>query len=72
MTNYEDLSRKELQALAKEHGIKANLATAAIIEALRSKHQANEEAPVNQTIIEEAPAAPETIETALEEPMQAK
>jgi hypothetical protein len=33
----EGFTRKELQNLAKEHGIKANLSTAAIIEALQAK-----------------------------------
>lgn len=37
MTNFEDLSRKELQALAKEHGIKANASNAALIAALQEK-----------------------------------
>ena len=32
--NLENLSRKELQALAKQHGVKANLSTAALIEQL--------------------------------------
>jgi hypothetical protein len=33
--NLDELSRKELQALAKQHGVKANLSNAAIIEQLK-------------------------------------
>eukprot|EP01031_Cornospumella_fuschlensis_P037834 gene37834-45962_t len=77
MTNYEELSRKELQALAKEHGIKANLSTAAIIEALRSKlaeSTESAEAPVD-VIVEDKIAdseVPEKVDTIAEESAQIK
>jgi hypothetical protein len=36
MDNLESLSRKELQSLAKTHGVKANLSNSAIVEALKA------------------------------------
>ena len=44
-----DLSRQEIQALAKSNGLKANLATKAIIKALLELNELNEEEKVEVT-----------------------
>lgn len=46
---FETLQRKELQALAKQHGIKANLSTVAIIDALRVLFPKSEETQTEET-----------------------
>lgn len=67
MVQLEQMSRKELQALAKEHGIKANLSNAAIIEALQEKMAcAQEDAAVEE--IETAQPEVEAVPQAAVEP----
>eukprot|EP01040_Poterioochromonas_malhamensis_P009387 gene9387-10193_t len=46
---FETLPRKELQAFAKQHGIKANLSTVAIIDALRVLFPKSEETQAEET-----------------------
>jgi hypothetical protein len=44
MANFGELSRREIQALCKEHGIKAGGKTADLVEALSAKLSSSEEA----------------------------
>ena len=62
---FETLPRKELQVLAKQHGIKVNLSTVTIIDALRVLLPKSEETQTEETT--EADHASKQSETIKEE-----